>query len=245
MIVTMIVAVLVMSVAMVVTVMVVIVAVVPMPVIVPAMRIAVAVAMPPVPMIVPRAAEDPRRREVDREADARDPQRRHEIVAGSGLDDVAVTWKRKVITRDRNFVGGNAIEQALASRHRERAVHVEDRAPVGMAGEQPGMIGGVAQRHHGMAAGCDRECLKEWKPFVAAADARPNGYWQIAVRPDGTRQWEYKGYVLYTYVRDSQSGDVNGNDMYDLVDGSEPDRYSAAEGGGSVGAAVFWHVATP
>lgn len=93
--------------------------------------------------------------------------------------------------------------------------------------------------------GCDRECLKEWRPFVASADARPRGFWQIAVRPDGTRQWEYKGYVLYTYAGDLSPGEINGNDIYDLVDGEAPGRFSVRDAGGSTGAALFWHVATP
>ncbi|MGE3335391.1 MAG: hypothetical protein AB7I36_17225 [Rhodospirillaceae bacterium] len=93
--------------------------------------------------------------------------------------------------------------------------------------------------------GCDSECLKEWRPFIAGPDARAGGFWQIAERPDGTRQWEYKGYVLYTYARDKGPGQINGNDIYDLVDGEAPVRYSAIEAGGSTGAALFWHVATP
>lgn len=93
--------------------------------------------------------------------------------------------------------------------------------------------------------GCDSECLKEWRPFIAGPDARAGGFWQIAERPDGTRQWEYKGYVLYTYARDKGPGEINGNDIYDLVDGEAPARYSAIEAGGSTGAALFWHVATP
>ncbi len=93
--------------------------------------------------------------------------------------------------------------------------------------------------------GCDSECLKEWRPLIAGPGARAGGFWQIAERPDGTRQWEYKGYVLYTYVGDKRPGEVNGNDIYDLVDGEAPVRYSAVEAGGSTGAALFWHVATP
>jgi predicted lipoprotein with Yx(FWY)xxD motif len=93
--------------------------------------------------------------------------------------------------------------------------------------------------------GCDSECLKEWRPLIAAPDAKAGGFWQIAERPDGTRQWEYKGYVLYTYTQDKGPGEINGNDIYDLVDGEAPKRYSAVEAGGATGAALFWHVATP
>ena len=63
--------------------------------------------------------------------------------------------------------------------------------------------------------------------------------------PMGEGSGEYKGYALYTYVHDKSPGEVNGNDIYDLVDGEAPARYTAVEAGGSTGAALFWHVATP
>ena len=66
-------------------------------------------------------------------------------------------------------------------------------------------------------SGCDAECLKTWKPFVAAADAKASGYWEILAREDGSKQWAYKGYALYTYVGDKKPGDLLGNDVYDFL----------------------------
>jgi predicted lipoprotein with Yx(FWY)xxD motif len=64
-------------------------------------------------------------------------------------------------------------------------------------------------------ASCDENCAQTWRPFAAPADARPCGYWDILTRANGTRQWAYKGFALYTYAAD-QPGEIKGNGIYDL-----------------------------
>ena len=64
---------------------------------------------------------------------------------------------------------------------------------------------------------CRDDCLKTWHPFAAPADAEASGFWDIVARPDGTRQWAYKGFALYTYVNDKKPGDKTGNDIYDIL----------------------------
>jgi len=64
---------------------------------------------------------------------------------------------------------------------------------------------------------CRDDCLKTWKPFVPPADAQPSGFWEIYSRPDGSRQWAYKGFALYTYPGDKKPGDKTGNDIYDIL----------------------------
>jgi len=63
---------------------------------------------------------------------------------------------------------------------------------------------------------CDAECLKSWKPVVPSAKAQPIGFWQITTREDGTKQWTYRDYALYTFVEDKRPGDINGHDRWDL-----------------------------
>jgi predicted lipoprotein with Yx(FWY)xxD motif len=77
---------------------------------------------------------------------------------------------------------------------------------------------------------CDENCARTWQPFTAPADALPCGYWDIAKRPDGRRQWVYKGYALYTYAAD-RPGDIRGNEIYDLVQVSDDDTGVVASGG--------------
>jgi len=63
---------------------------------------------------------------------------------------------------------------------------------------------------------CTGECTRRWHPFVAPAGARPAGYWHIVNRPDGVRQWVYKGYALYTFVGDKAPGELRGRDEWDI-----------------------------
>lgn len=53
-------------------------------------------------------------------------------------------------------------------------------------------------------------CAQEWLPVLAQADAKPVENWTIVSRPDGSKQWAYKGYALYTSILDKQKGDALG-----------------------------------
>jgi predicted lipoprotein with Yx(FWY)xxD motif len=94
--------------------------------------------------------------------------------------------------------------------------------------------------------GCDAKCLTTWHPFKAPQDAQASGYWEVASLPDGSKQWIYRGYALYTYTGDKKPGDVNGSNLYDIVVGDHS-RYSMSDAGGGYasGAGLFWHVANP
>jgi predicted lipoprotein with Yx(FWY)xxD motif len=60
------------------------------------------------------------------------------------------------------------------------------------------------------AADCE-ECMAEFKPALAPATARQQGDWSLNVRPDGTRQWAYKGRPLSTYDGDGRADDAVGD----------------------------------
>ncbi|HEX3846837.1 MAG TPA: hypothetical protein VHV81_05605 [Steroidobacteraceae bacterium] len=112
---------------------------------------------------------------------------------------------------------------------------------------------------------CDRGCTREWPPFRAPADAVPSGYWDVLERPDGSLQWAYKGFALYTYAKD-KPGDINGHEIHDLgevvddsglgparkhsgeaVSANPADTYVPA-GGAAAGlgiSAMFWHAVAP
>jgi len=110
-------------------------------------------------------------------------------------------------------------------------------------------------------ASCDEHCAQTWLPLRAPTEALPSGYWAIATRTDGSRQWTYKGFALYTYARD-QPGEVGGNGIYDLApledrvapNGTATAANSAASalavpaGSTVVGigvGAMFWHAVAP
>ena len=80
------------------------------------------------------------------------------------------------------------------------------------------------------AAGCTGDCTNVWTPLRADANAHASGYWSLVTRDDGSKQWAYQGYPLYTNVEDKKPGDMLGRDIFDLTDGSH---------------ALIWRVATP
>jgi predicted lipoprotein with Yx(FWY)xxD motif len=97
---------------------------------------------------------------------------------------------------------------------------------------------------------CDTaECLAAWRPFRPGPDAQSNGYWEVINRDDGTKQWAYKGYALYTFAGDKKPGDMNGNDVYDnvIADAGDEDSFKRAAFliamNGRAG--VYWHMANP
>ena len=97
----------------------------------------------------------------------------------------------------------------------------------------------------------DAECLTMWRPFHAAVDARSTGFWEVFARRDGSRQWAYKGYAVYTYAGDAAPGQNRGQATYAFatLDGSSEDIERAvwlAELGGTYGGAgVYWNIAKP
>jgi predicted lipoprotein with Yx(FWY)xxD motif len=63
---------------------------------------------------------------------------------------------------------------------------------------------------------CDAKCTETWPPYAAPADAVASGYWDVLTRPDGTKQWAYQGFALYTHSRDAP-GEARGNQLYELA----------------------------
>jgi predicted lipoprotein with Yx(FWY)xxD motif len=101
---------------------------------------------------------------------------------------------------------------------------------------------GMVGRMLGTAA-CDAECAKVWKPLAAAPDAQPQGFWEVATRADGTRQWTYRGFAVYSYANDKKPGDMLGNDEIEIMDKGDP--FKMADLGVKGMGALFWHTATP
>lgn len=94
-------------------------------------------------------------------------------------------------------------------------------------------------------------CLRRWQPFAAPPDAISNGFWEVVTRRDGSRQWAYKGFALYTNSDDNAVGQMNGHSIYDIadVDGDEEatarTKLLAEVGNALGGAGVYWSVAKP
>lgn len=100
-------------------------------------------------------------------------------------------------------------------------------------------------RDIGTDARCDAECRKLWHPFVAGPDAQASGFWSVATRADGTRQWVYQGYALWTYDGDKKPGDMHGHDIYDIVVPDDPDRVVDLGTPMDAAGALWWSIAVP
>lgn len=54
---------------------------------------------------------------------------------------------------------------------------------------------------------CVAECAKTWPPLAAPSEAAtavpPSADWMAITRPDGGRQWSFRGKPLYTFAKDS------------------------------------------
>ncbi len=94
-------------------------------------------------------------------------------------------------------------------------------------------------------SGCEGECLKSYHPLLATADAQASGYWEIFTHPDGTRQWAYKGYAMYSFVGDRAPGDVMGTQVYDYMINDAERRVPASQIPMSAATALYWSIAYP
>ena len=53
-------------------------------------------------------------------------------------------------------------------------------------------------------------CAQVWPPVLAGAKDQPTGKFTIIPRENGTKQWAYEGWPLYTSILDRQRGDTYG-----------------------------------
>jgi predicted lipoprotein with Yx(FWY)xxD motif len=98
--------------------------------------------------------------------------------------------------------------------------------------------------------GCVDACLKTWTPVAAPANAQSSGFWEVVTRPDGSKQWAYKGIALYTHNSDKKPGDINGNNIHDVVYGDKDGKVdmslttSVGGFGGGSGSGFYWRMVT-
>lgn len=71
-----------------------------------------------------------------------------------------------------------------------------------------GDTGGSAGVH--AVSGCVGDCMRTWKPALAADDAGGASDWSVLRRADGSRQWCYRGAPLYSFSGDEVPGDIKG-----------------------------------
>jgi predicted lipoprotein with Yx(FWY)xxD motif len=71
------------------------------------------------------------------------------------------------------------------------------------------------QDKDGQSACVDR-CAENWGPLKVAEGAQATTDFTIILRSDGPRQWSYHGHPLYTFIKDANPGEIQGDGVRDL-----------------------------
>lgn len=58
---------------------------------------------------------------------------------------------------------------------------------------------------------CTGPCVSSWPPLMADGSARASGEWTVIDRPDGGKQWAYKGKPVYGFFRDTPGAAPGGD----------------------------------
>jgi predicted lipoprotein with Yx(FWY)xxD motif len=58
---------------------------------------------------------------------------------------------------------------------------------------------------------CSGPCAGNWPALKAENGDKPADGYTVITREDGAKQWAYKGKPLYTFVKDRNAGDINGD----------------------------------
>ena len=124
-----------------------------------------------------------------------------------------------------------------------RTLYARDR--VGYTGNGAHNARGGARGNPAVGAliglsGCDAACEKAWRPLRAPADAETSGFWTVFARSDGTKQWGYQGYAMYSYMLE-KPGEVTANDSYQLTINHDTKNLGDA----NTGFGLYWRVTTP
>ena len=67
---------------------------------------------------------------------------------------------------------------------------------------------------------CTGDCITEWPPLVAPADAKASGEWTLVGVVDASgkseKMWAYDGQPLYLFLDDKKAGDITGDGKDDF-----------------------------
>jgi predicted lipoprotein with Yx(FWY)xxD motif len=63
---------------------------------------------------------------------------------------------------------------------------------------------------------CVDACAQNWPPLVASATDKAMGEYSVITRPDGSKQWAYRGKALYRWAKDMKPNDTTGEGFRDV-----------------------------
>ena len=78
---------------------------------------------------------------------------------------------------------------------------------------------------------CNGDCAAKWIPLIVAEGSEPSKDWSVVVRDDGSRMWAFMGQPVYTFIEDTEGGQVSGDGKggFHLAGFSDADRAALAK----------------
>ncbi len=140
---------------------------------------------------------------------------------------------------DEVYIARNHMYGGLLTTTDGNALYARETSNGGSDGALRGDRGRMNTGKRIALTGCDATCEQTWKPLIASADAKPNGYWTLYDREDGSRQWAYFGYALYTY--NGEVDQFGSTEIYDPVTHYETPK----DGSANTAFPMHWRVAPP
>ncbi|WP_409523890.1 COG4315 family predicted lipoprotein [Nitrincola sp. MINF-07-Sa-05] len=101
----------------------------------------------------------------------------------------------------------------IADMHGDAPIAVGDTSLGKVLTDQQGMTLYTFTRDTSGTSNCNDGCAANWPPLMAGDGAMAAGDFSIIMRSDGSKQWAYKDMPLYTWVRDTEPGDVTGHEF--------------------------------
>ncbi|MCC7325461.1 MAG: hypothetical protein IT521_01475 [Burkholderiales bacterium] len=87
------------------------------------------------------------------------------------------------------------------------------KSPAGVWVDAKGMTLYTFDKDSVGKSACNGPCAANWPPLMAGADAKASGDWTVVTRDDGSKQWAYKGKLLYAWIKDTKAGDMTGDNF--------------------------------
>ena len=69
---------------------------------------------------------------------------------------------------------------------------------------------------------CTEKCAENWPPLIAGDADQSEGDYTVVTRPDGTKQWAFKGKPLYKWSKDAAPGDTTGEGVNNVWHAARP-----------------------
>ena len=66
---------------------------------------------------------------------------------------------------------------------------------------------------------CNGPCATNWPPYLVTGAGTSSAAFQVITRDDGSKQWAYKDWPVYTNVNDAKAGDAIGEGVSSFKDG--------------------------